>query len=149
MSQRSRAEIEAEVEELAQEVIEWDPDISIEAARATVYEQVPQLYSEYKAAPAEMPAQQVEKSEPEREPTLGEVIHEAVKKKAAQRAWTEWPERSLEQLEWDTWETEQGRQLYDLLRSPDGQKPISEVQHRIRKSAGSDAWSILRKWRAG
>lgn len=148
MTNRSRQDIEAEVDELASEVLGYVPELSREAARAMVYEEIPELYDEYSAAPAILPAQPISKSDPE--PTLGEEIHTAVRKRASHLAWTEWPHKSLEDLEWEVWSTPEGQALYELYRSEQGRQPISEVEYHIAKSEQhSQAWQVYRRWRVG
>ena len=148
MTNRTRQDIEAEVDELASEVLGYVPELSIEQARSMVYEGIPELYDEYSAAPATLPTQPISKSV--REPTLGEEIHAAVCKRASHLAWTEWPHKSIEDLEYEVWQTDEGRLLYELYRSDDGRLPISEVEHRIAKSEQhSEAWQVYRNWRVG
>jgi hypothetical protein len=65
---------------------------------------------EYRAATVELPGAPIAKAQ--REPTLGEEIHRVVKQQAAQLAWTEWPTKSLEELEWQVWQTPEGEALY-------------------------------------
>jgi hypothetical protein len=148
MNVRSRQEIEAEVDELASEVLGYVPELTVEEARSMVYEEIPELYDEYQAAPATVPVQPISKSV--REPTLGEEVHAVVRKRASHLAWTEWPHKSIEDLEWEVWSTPEGQALYELYRSEQGRQPISEVEHRIAKSEQhSDAWQVFRQWRAG
>lgn len=145
---RTRSEILDEVEDIAIEVMKYDQDLTIEAARSMVYEEVPELYDEYKASIPESPAQPISKSN--RETTLGEEIHAAIRKRASHLAWTEWPHKTVEDLEWEVWQTDEGRLLYDLYRSDDGRLPMSQVEHTIAKAARSnEAWRVFRKWRAG
>lgn len=47
------------------------------------------------------------------------------------------------------WSSPEGELLYELYRSPDGKLPVSQVKHRIAKSAHADAWGIFETWRAG
>jgi hypothetical protein len=99
------------------------------------------------AAPATLPTQPISKSV--REPTLGEEVHAAVRKRASHLAWTEWPHKSIEELEWEVWQTPEGQALYELYRSEQGRQPISEVEHHIAKSAQhSEAWTVYSAWRA-
>lgn len=140
---RTRTEIEAEVEEIAIELV--DEDTSIEAARAMVWEEVPELYAEYRAAPIEVPVVQIAKEQ--HEPTLGEEIHRVVQKRAAQMAWTQWPTKSLEDLEWEVWTTPEGEALWSLYTSPEARQPMSQV-HVHKSAAHQDAWSILQAWGA-
>ena len=99
MSERTRTEIYEEVTELAEEVYGDDPDITTDEAMAIVWEELPELYDEYTAAPAGLPPQPIAKIAPE--VTVGESIHQAVQKQASQLAWTQWPHKSLEELEWE------------------------------------------------
>jgi hypothetical protein len=146
---RTRQEIEDQVDELAYEaILKHDPDITAEEAQSMVWEEVPELYDEYLAAPSEPPARPIAKAE--REPTLGEEIHSAVRKRAAQLAWTEWPTKSIEDLEWEVWRTPEGQALYSLYTSPEGRQPMSDVEHKFTKrSHANDAWAIFQSWRAG
>lgn len=148
MTPRPRSEILDEVDDLAIEVMKYDQDLSYEAAQAVVFEEIPELYLEYRQSTPEAPVQPIVKSE--REPTLGEEIHRVVQKKAAQRAWTQWPRKSLEELEWDVWRTPEGEALYQLYKSKEGKLPFSEFEEKIEKAASTnDAWSILQDWRVG
>lgn len=148
MTNRTRTDIEAEVEELAEQVLEHAPDLSIEAARSVVYEELPELYDEYVAAPAAPPTPAFSKSY--REPTLGDEICVAVRKRAAHLAWTEWPTKTIEDLEWEVWNTPEGQALYSLYTSPDGKQPMSQAEMTIGKSfSHADVWTVFQQWRAG
>ena len=146
-TQRSRSEILDEVEDLAYEVRKYDSEVSIEAARSIVFEELPELYEEYVSSPTQVPSQPISKAE--REPTVRDEILVAVRKRAGELAWTEWPTKTLEDIEWDVWNSAEGQQLYSLYTSDQGRVPVSQVEHRIAKAAGWDAWSVLREWRVG
>ncbi len=148
-SYRTRQEIEEQVDDLAYEaVMKHEPDVSIEEARSIVWEEADGLYDEYVGLPPDQPARPIAKAE--REPTFGEEIHEAVRKRAAHLAWTEWPHSSLEDLEWEVWQTPEGQALYSLYTSPEGRQPLSQVEARIGKSlAHADAWAVFQAWSAG
>ena len=91
-----------------------------------------------------MNQQPIAKAAPE--VTVGEHIHQAVRKQASQLAWTQWPHKSLEELEWEVWNTDDGKLLYELYRS-EGTTPMSPVQTNINKSdRHRDAWLVLGKW---
>ncbi len=144
MSERTRTEIYEEATELAEEVFGMDPDTTTDEAMATVWEELPELYDEYTAAPAGLPPQPIAKSEPE--VTVGEHIHQAVRKQASQLAWTQWPHKSLEELEWEVWNTDDGKLLYELYRS-EGQTPMSHMRSNISKSdRHRDAYLVLHQW---
>ena len=91
-----------------------------------------------------MNQQPIAKAAPE--VTVGEHIHQAVRKQASQLAWTQWPHKSLEQLEWEVWNTDDGTLLYELYRS-EGQTPMTQMRTNINKSdRHRDAWLVLSKW---
>lgn len=146
-TQRDRSEILAEAEELAHELLEEDLASTFDEAMSAVWEELPDLYDEYTAAPVGPSPQPFVKAD--REPSLGDVIVEAVRKRASQLAWTAWPHKSLEDLELETWQTTDGQVLYELYRSADSRLPISQVERHINKSAQHyDAWQILIEWAA-
>ena len=142
--QRTRTEIYEEAQDVADEVFGDDPDFTHDEAMAMVWEEAPDLYAEYSAAPAGPVRQPIAKSAPEY--TLGDHIHQVIQKRAAQQAWTAWPHKSIEQLEADIWDTPEGRDLYDLYRT-EGNKPMSEVSTYIAESdRHRDARTVLYKW---
>lgn len=69
MTDRTRQDIEAEADELASEVLTYEPHMTVETAHSRVYEEVPEHYDEYRTAPATLPPQPISKSV--REPTPG------------------------------------------------------------------------------
>jgi hypothetical protein len=145
MTSRTRTEITAEVDEMATELLEVDPEMSWEEAQALIWEAFPALYDEHVSAPIESPAFMVEKSAPRPE-TVGEVIMKAIKHQAGLRAWTAWPSKSIGDLEFDTWDSPEGRQLYELHRAV-GQQPYEEARRSLAKSfEWVDAWTILDAW---
>lgn len=144
MSQRSRTEIYKEAEQVADEVFGDDPDFTHDEAMAMIWEESPELYAEYSAAPAGPAPQPIAKTAPEK--TIGEAVHEAVQKQAANLAWTEWPHKTIEEIEWDVWNTDDGQLLYELYRS-EGNTPMSQMRTEISKSdRHRDAWLVLGKW---
>lgn len=145
MTSRTRTEIMEEVDELVEQVLEIEPEMSFEAARGLILESVPEIYDEWVAAPLGYPVEAVAKAMPE--PTLAEVIHKAVQNRAGQLAWTRWPTTSLADLELETWESEPGRRLYDLYRSDQGRLPYSDAWQSVSKAdAHADAWQTLWDW---
>ncbi len=144
MTQRSRAEILEEVDDLATEVMKHAPDMDEAEARALVWEEADGIFEEYRQAPEEASPEPVTKSAEYR---VEDAVMEAVTNRANQVAWTEWPTRSIEAVRADLWETVEGGQLYKLLREK-GQEPY--WQARLAKSAHHrDAWQILEEWRSG
>ncbi len=145
MNERTRNEILAEVNELADDIQEIAPVTSRDEAMAIVWEGVPELYDEYTAAPAESLAAPIAKSEPE--PTLGETIMLAVSKRAGELAWTRWPTSTIQDIEHQVWTSDEGKVLYELYRSDQSKLPYQTA--RFQKSARQqDAWSILARWLA-
>lgn len=147
MSSRSREQILEEADEIAADVRELDPVITKDGALAIVWEQLPELYDEYVAAPNEA-VQTIAKSY--REATLADKIMLAVKKKATALAWEEWgPNKSLGDLELDVWNSEEGKVLYDAYRGEQGRLPYRDANHQLAKSDGMrDVMSILEEWLA-
>jgi hypothetical protein len=144
MTQRTRSEILGEVDEMADELMTLVPEVTFEEAQAAVFEEYPDIYDEYASAPPEMPSQPVAKSEPEI--TLSQAILEAVQTEAGRRAWTQWPNKSLGELEYEVWSSPEGSQLYDLHRNM-GSIPYSEASITIGKSfEHQDAWQTLSRW---
>jgi hypothetical protein len=143
MTDRTRTEILAEAEELAEMVLTEVPDMSWQEALAYVWTEADGLYDEYRASAPEHP-EPVMKAE--REPLLSEVIYEAIKRNANQRAWTQWPSKSLADLEVEAWDTDEGRLLYDAYKSDEGRLPYSQAHERFEKSGQRSVLQILDEW---
>lgn len=144
MNRRTRTEIIEEVTELAAEVQQMEPGTTDDEAMSVVWEQIPELYEEFTSAPPEARSAPIAKSAPE--PTVGDVIHEAVRKQAANLAWTQWPNKTIEDLEWEVWNSADGQIVYDLYRI-EGSTSFSEARMHLGKAdAYRDAWTIYQKW---
>jgi hypothetical protein len=144
---RSRNEIVAEVDELADELIQMAPELTVEEAKSLIWEELEDdLYVGYLKAAPEMPAAPVAKAQSG--PTLSEMIVKAVTAEAGRRAWTAWPAKTLGDLELEVWQSPEGAALYDLHRAS-GTTPYSEARSTLSKSlANQDAWQTLNRWLA-
>ena len=139
---RTRSEIIEEVGQLTEQVLDNAPEMTEAEAEAFVWEESG-LYDEYTAAPPELPSEPVMKADPE--PTVAEVIMKVVEDQAALAAWTQWPGKSLGDLELDIWSSPEGSSLYELYRGPEGKLPYTQARQQVRKHADGP-WAILDRW---
>ncbi len=145
MRPRTRSEILAEVDEMADELMTLVPEATFEEAQAAVFEEFPDIYDEYRSSTPEMPSMPVAKSAPE--PTVAEMILKALSTEAGRLAWTRWPSKTLADIEMDVWQSDEGAELYELYRGPDGRRPFSEARQTLGKSdAHRDVWATLERW---
>ncbi len=114
-------------------------------ARAYVWTELPELFDEYRNSIPEPDPVPVAKTH--REPTLADEIAKAVHKRAEHLAWTQWPDKSEDEIRAGLWLSDEGAELYGLAKSEIGAMPYWRTRRLIRKNtAHQRAFQIIESW---
>lgn len=148
----SRAEVVAEVTEIAEEIFDADLADSYEEARQHAWMmEGGLLYSLYRALPPDIPPTSTPVAKSHRSPSLRDEIYDAARYQAMiQQLKPGNFSRTIEDLIDEVWTSPEGSTLYGLYASAFRDLPASEESLvAIRKRAGDQydgAIEILREW---